>query len=108
MSVARTATVRARMSPELKESVEEVFSELGLTSSQAIVLFYKQIQLHKGLPFAVRLPHPPIPDMATMGGDEFDAELSKGYAAAMAGDVRPASEARAALHGKQASWTALS
>lgn len=108
MPVARTATVRARMSPELKESVEEVFSALGLTSSQAIVLFYKQIQLHKGLPFAVRLPHPPIPDMATMGGDEFDAELSKGYAAAMAGDVRPASEARAALHGKQASWATLS
>lgn len=108
MTIARTATVRARMSPELKDSVEGVFDALGLTPSQAIVLFYKQIQLRRGLPFEVRLPQPPIPDMGTMDQAEFDAELQKGHAAALAGDLRPASEARAALRGKLSSWSSAS
>lgn len=108
MTVTRSATVRARMSPELKESVEGVFDALGLTPSQAIVLFYKQIALHRGLPFEVRLPQPPIPDMGSMGREEFDGELEKGYAAAMSGDLRPVSAARTALRGKQASWASVS
>ena len=108
MTVARTATVRARMSPELKDSVEGVFDSLGLTPSQAIVLFYKQIELRRGLPFEVRLPQPPIPDMGTMAPAEFDGELQKGYAAAMSGDLRPASEARAALKGRLPSWPSAS
>ena len=108
MTIARTATVRARMSPELKNSVEGVFDALGLTPSQAIVLFYKQIALRRGLPFEVRLPQPPIPDMGAMDRAEFDGELDKGYAAAMSGDLRPASKARATLRGKRASWTSVS
>ncbi len=53
----KTATISARIDPELKEKAEEVFQKLGLTSSQAIVLFYKQVEIQKGLPFAVRIPN---------------------------------------------------
>ena len=37
----KTQTISARVDPELKENVEMIFNELGLTSSQAITLFYK-------------------------------------------------------------------
>ncbi|MCB0184303.1 MAG: type II toxin-antitoxin system RelB/DinJ family antitoxin, partial [Caldilineaceae bacterium] len=40
-----------------------VFQALGLTSSQAITLFYRQVQLQQGLPFAVRLPQKGGPSM---------------------------------------------
>ena len=55
--MAKTATIRARVEPELKQRAEECFSELGLTATEAIRLFYRQVTLHGGLPFAVRLPN---------------------------------------------------
>lgn len=53
----KTAVVSARINPELKHNAEQVFKELGLTASQAILLFYKQVELERGLPFAVRVPN---------------------------------------------------
>ena len=53
--MAKTATITARIDPNLKEHAENVFSALGLTTSQAITLFYRQVQLQQGLPFEVRL-----------------------------------------------------
>jgi len=34
-----------------------VFHELGLTTTQAITLFYKQVEMERGLPFAIRIPN---------------------------------------------------
>lgn len=53
----KTAVISARIEPDLKHGAEEVFRELGLTASQAITLFYKQVELERGLPFAVRVPN---------------------------------------------------
>ena len=53
----KTAVISARIDPELKRDAEEVFKELGLTATQAITLFYKQVELECGLPFAVRVPN---------------------------------------------------
>ena len=53
----KTSTVRARIEPDLKNKAEQVFRELGLTTTQAITLFYKQVELRKGLPFDVVIPN---------------------------------------------------
>jgi DNA-damage-inducible protein J len=53
----KTSTISTRIDPELKRKVERVFRELGLTSSQAITLFYKQVELQQGLPFIVKIPN---------------------------------------------------
>ena len=53
----KTAVISARIDPKLKHEAEEVFRELGLTTTQAITLFYKQVELERGLPFAVRVPN---------------------------------------------------
>ena len=53
----RTSTISARIDPETKKKAELIFRELGLTSSQAITLFYKQVELQQGLPFIVKLPN---------------------------------------------------
>ena len=55
--MSKSVTLSVRMDPELKREADKVFRQLGLTASQAIVLFYKQVELHQGLPFAVRLPN---------------------------------------------------
>jgi len=53
----KTAIISARINPKLKHSAEQVFRELGLTTTQAITLFYKQVELQHGLPFDVRIPN---------------------------------------------------
>jgi DNA-damage-inducible protein J len=55
-TMLKTATISARVKPELKASAERIFDELGLTSTEAITLFLKQVELHRGLPFNIRLP----------------------------------------------------
>ena len=55
--MTKTEMIRVRVEPELKSQAEEVFSELGLSPTEAISLFYAQVALHRGLPFAVRVPN---------------------------------------------------
>ncbi len=56
--MGKTATVRARIQPRLKSKAEAVFHRLGLNATQAITLFYKQVELRGGLPFAIAVPTP--------------------------------------------------
>ena len=53
---AKTANLYARIEPDIKEQAESILAELGVPASNAINMFYKQIILQKGLPFAVKLP----------------------------------------------------
>ncbi len=55
--MAKTEFIRARVEPEFKTQAEEIFSKLGLSPTDAITLFYVQVILHDGLPFAVRIPN---------------------------------------------------
>lgn len=56
-TMSKTSTVRARIEPRLKEEAEKLFHKLGLTTTQAITLFYRQVKLRKGLPFDVVIPN---------------------------------------------------
>lgn len=55
--MAKTAMIRARTEPNLKEEVENILNKLGMTSTEAINLFYRQVKLRKGLPFDVKIPN---------------------------------------------------
>jgi len=53
----KTETVRARIEPKLKHDVELVLSQLGLSFSEAIELFLRQVKLNHGIPFDIRIPN---------------------------------------------------
>ena len=55
--MAKTEMIRARVEPGLKHRAEEVLRELGLSATDAITLFYKQVAMRRGLPFDVRIPN---------------------------------------------------
>ncbi len=55
--MSKTATVRARIEPDLKEEVEKLFHELGISTTDAINIFFKQVKLRHGLPFEVSIPN---------------------------------------------------
>lgn len=47
--------MRARVATDLKEGAEEVFEQLGLTTTEAIRMFLAQVRLRRGMPFSVTL-----------------------------------------------------
>ncbi len=53
----KTLRVQARIEPELKVAAEKVFESLGLTPTEAIRVFYRQVELHQGLPFDLKIPN---------------------------------------------------
>jgi DNA-damage-inducible protein J len=53
----QTEKIQARIESALKASAEAIFQKLGLSSTEAIRLFYKQVELREGLPFPVELPN---------------------------------------------------
>ncbi len=53
----KTRMIHARVDPRLKMSAERVFSKIGISTTEAIRLFLKQVELHKGLPFPVAVPN---------------------------------------------------
>ncbi len=55
--MTKTEMIRARVEPGLKQEAEEVFSALGMSTTEALTLFYKQVALHHGLPFEVKIPN---------------------------------------------------
>ena len=54
---AKTEMIHARVDPALKKSTEEIFSTIGLSTTEAIRLFLTQVELHRGLPFPVSAPN---------------------------------------------------
>jgi len=55
--MALNATVRARVDAKLKEETEKIFSEIGLSTSQAINMFLKSVKRERGIPFELKIPN---------------------------------------------------
>ena len=54
----KTAVVTARVEPELKKEAEEVISQVGLTMSQAVTIYLRQIVNRRAIPFELRAERP--------------------------------------------------
>ena len=55
--ITKNAMIRARTPERLKVAAERVFARLGLSSTEAINLFYAQVCLRHGMPFPVEIPN---------------------------------------------------
>ncbi len=73
--MTKSATVNSRIEPGLKQEAESIFATLGLSTSDAITLFYKQVSLHNGLPFSVSIPS----DKTQQAMDELAAGKGEAY-----------------------------
>jgi len=55
--MALDATVRARIDSNLKQEVEDILKQIGLTTSQAITIFMNKIKNERGIPFELKVPN---------------------------------------------------
>lgn len=89
----KTAMLTVRVEPQLKSDAEAILGELGIPAGSAITMFYKQIVIHRGLPFAITLDPQPVPSLDRMTREEFDRELSSGEQARIEGRATPLKDA---------------
>ena len=95
--MVKTANLYARIEPKLKSEAESILGGLGVPVSNAINMFYRQIVLHRGLPFAVQFPARRLANAATMSGTQLDAEVSRGFDDIAAGRKRSLQEVSSSL-----------
>ena len=55
--MAKTATIQARINPDLKKKAQKILNKLNLSMSEAISLYLTQVTLHRGIPFDIKIPN---------------------------------------------------
>jgi len=75
--MTRTANVFARVEPDVKEQAEQILNELGIPMSNAISMFLRQVVIHEGIPFDVKLGSDKPYAVRKLSKEEFDQEMLK-------------------------------
>jgi len=57
MGTTKTATARALIEPAVKREAESILKEIGLSVSNSVELFYRQVVAQRGLPFELQVPN---------------------------------------------------
>ena len=91
-TASRTANIYTRVDPETKEQAEAILNQLGIPMSNAIGMFLKQVVLHRGIPFEMKLPATKPVAIGDMTKEQIDMELQKGMDDIAAGRVVSADE----------------
>ena len=70
-----TVSINARMDSQTKEEAVSILHSLGLNTTQAIHLYFRQIIYTKSIPFAIKLPSretlKAINELEAGGGETF-------------------------------------
>ena len=97
---ARTANVIARVEPEVKEKAETILKGMGIPSSVAINMFYRQIITDNGLPFQPSKNVQAPKALSAMTREEFDARMAEGLRQADNGEVSSVEDVRKRIMGE--------
>lgn len=75
--MANTSALYVRIDTEVKEKAESILTQLGISPTSAIRMFYSQIVRENGLPLSLQLSSvsPTVTDDTSL--EEIDAELTK-------------------------------
>jgi len=90
--MAKSANLYVRIEPKVKEQAEKVFEGLGISMSNAVGLFLKQVVINQGIPLQLKLAPAKINSFDTMTETEFNTEINKGYSDYLTDKGRPAKE----------------
>jgi addiction module RelB/DinJ family antitoxin len=56
----KSQIIQVRVDPALRTKIDGILEELGMTTTQAINIFFKQIERRKGIPFPMTLDQLPM------------------------------------------------
>lgn len=73
------ATIQIRTDTEVKSAADSIFKKLGITMSDGINIFLRQVNLYGGFPFEVRLPGSARDTQSRLQRREYIRSLSGKY-----------------------------
>ncbi|MDY5479825.1 MAG: type II toxin-antitoxin system RelB/DinJ family antitoxin [Peptostreptococcus porci] len=85
--MARTSNIYVRVEPSIKEQAEIVLEKLGIPMSNAVSIFLRQVVMHNGLPFDVKIPSEKPLVLSDLSSEEFNIEMIKAHSDFKAGRV---------------------
>ena len=90
--MGRTSNVFARIEPEVKMQAEAVLNRLGIPMSNAVDMFLRQVVIHRGIPFELKLAEGRPLFVGELSKEELDKEIAKGINDIENGNVYSAEE----------------
>ena len=94
--MANTSVVYVRIDTDLKNNAESILSQLGISPSSAIQMFYSQVVLNDGLPFVPRLPTTRLRATDSLAREELGMELLRGASSVQQGEANSQDDAASA------------
>lgn len=76
--MSKSATVFARVEPNIKEQAEAILNNLGVSMSNAVDIYLRQIVMRKGIPFDVSMTVNVPVAIGALSKEKIDAEIAKG------------------------------
>lgn len=83
--MAKTSNLVVRLEPEIKEKAEAIFKKMGISASTAVDMFYRQVIVDGGMPFAAKVTKPV--DIADLSREELGKFLLDGVRSAERGEL---------------------
>lgn len=77
--MARTSNIYVRVEPNIKEQAEVVLEKLGISMSNAVSIFLRQVVMQNGLPFEVKIPNTKPIFLSNLSESEFNMEMLKAH-----------------------------
>lgn len=77
--MAKSEILHIRVEPDVKSVAESTLNQLGLSTTEAVNIFLRQVILNGGLPFEVKLPNPNAETLAAMKEAKSVSKDHKGY-----------------------------
>ncbi|MBU7005101.1 type II toxin-antitoxin system RelB/DinJ family antitoxin [Phosphitispora fastidiosa] len=90
--MAKSSNLYIRVEPDVKEQAEKVFNGLGISMSNAVGLFLKQVVINQAIPFDLKLAPSKIKSFDSLTEAELDTEIEKGFTDYLANKGRPVKE----------------
>ncbi len=72
----KTAVINIRTEADTKKKIEQLYSQFGISVSDAVNIFFHQSLMQGGLPFAMQIPKPNAETLAAM--QEIEQMLKEG------------------------------
>ncbi len=85
MAITKTANVNVRIQENIKKQAEQILEMIGIPRATAIDMFYRQIILNNGIPFALKIPKQ-LPIRESVDEETFNFLMANGYIQAIQGD----------------------
>ena len=77
--MAKTSVINIRIEAETKKQIENLFSNFGISVSDAVNIFFHQSLMQGGLPFQMQLPKPNAETIAAIEDVNNNLNMSRTF-----------------------------